>query len=527
MCGPHVALVIVVDDGSTDGTAARAEAAGATVVRHAENRGKGHAVRSGLASILSDSFTHVLLMDGDMQHLPDEAPRLLDAARSTDADLVVGERVFSRHAMPASRYYANRIGSRALSAFMGVRVADTQCGYRVFRTDIVRRMKLRATRLRHRDRDAREAGPSRRPDGARAGLRGLRRGEQAAPRARHDPHLFSRVVLSLPRTPLMSERTAQEPRRWTLHGLNNGWLFRTTVRTVTALPRPVSYAIAQAATWISWRLMTETTAAIADNLRAVFPDETERQLRRRALGTYRAYARDTIDFLRSISSTPEEAALIFDIPERTSTALEGLMAQGRGFILVCGHFGNWEIGSTLMHALRLPLTLVAMTEADDDVNRIRREIRDRLGADTLEVRQSLDTPLQIRRRLAENRAVALLMDRHMGRDRVRGAAPRTARLVPADAGRARAADGGAARALLHRAVRSRALPCRSRRPDLRGRGRRPRRGDRRGRPGICDAARAADPRPARTLVSLLSLLGRAAGRRARRRALTRGRRWIP
>lgn len=216
----------------------------------------------------------------------------------------------------------------------------------------------------------------------------------------------------------MSERTAQETRRWTLHGLNNGWLFRTTVRSVTALPRPVSYAIAEAATWISWRLMTETNAAIADNLRAVFPDETERQLRRRALETYRAYARDTIDFLRSISSTPEEAALIFDIPERTSRTLEGLMAEGRGFILVCGHFGNWEIGSTLMHALRLPLTLVAMTEADDGVNRIRREIRERLGADTLEVRQSLDTPLQIRRRLGENRAVALLMDRHMSRDRV-------------------------------------------------------------------------------------------------------------
>lgn len=142
---PHVDLVLVVDDGSIDGTAALAEAAGATVVRHAANRGKGHAVRSGLASILSDDFTHVLLMDGDMQHLPDEAPRLLDAARSTGADLVVGERVFSRRAMPASRYYANRVGSRALSAFMGVRVADTQCGYRVFRTDIVRRMKLQAT----------------------------------------------------------------------------------------------------------------------------------------------------------------------------------------------------------------------------------------------------------------------------------------------------------------------------------------------------------------------------------------------
>ena len=52
------------------------------------------------------------------------------------------------------------------------------------------------------------------------------------------------------------------------------------------------------------------------------------------------------------------------------------------------------------------------------MNRLRREIRDRLGVDTIEVRQSLDTALQIRRRLADNRVVAMLMDRHLGRDRV-------------------------------------------------------------------------------------------------------------
>ena len=59
-----------------------------------------------------------------------------------------------------------------------------------------------------------------------------------------------------------------------------------------------------------------------------------------------------------------------------------------------------------------------MTEADPTVNRLRREIRDEIGADTIEVRQSIDTPLQIRRRLADNRIVAMLVDRHYGRDRV-------------------------------------------------------------------------------------------------------------
>ena len=97
---------------------------------------------------------------------------------------------------------------------------------------------------------------------------------------------------------------------------------------------------------------------------------------------------------------------------------ETLLAEGRGIILVSGHYGNWEIGSVLMRVLNLPLTIVAMAEANPEVNRRRREMRDRLGADTIEVRKSLDTALQIRRRLGDNRIVAMLMDRHFGRDRV-------------------------------------------------------------------------------------------------------------
>ena len=142
---PHVELVVVVDDGSGDDTAELARRAGAEVISHPQNRGKGQAVRAGLAEILKRDCSHVLMLDGDLQHRPDEAPRLLEAARETGAELVVGERQFRRDDMPASRYHANRIGSRALSGFMGVRLGDTQCGYRVFRTDMVRRMKLRAT----------------------------------------------------------------------------------------------------------------------------------------------------------------------------------------------------------------------------------------------------------------------------------------------------------------------------------------------------------------------------------------------
>src|SRR4029077_2767344 len=99
--------------------------------------------------------------------------------------------------------------------------------------------------------------------------------------------------------------------------------------------------------------------------------------------------------------------------------LLAVLARGQGAILVTGHYGHWEIGSVIMrHVLHLRLTMVAMAEATPEVNRIRHAIREDLGVDTIEVRQSFDTALQIRRRLAENSIVAMLMDRHLGRDRV-------------------------------------------------------------------------------------------------------------
>ena len=141
---PVVDAITVVDDGSTDDTGERARAAGAAVIRQPGKSGKGSAIRAGLQAVLARPCTHVLLIDGDLQHRPDEAPRLIEVARSTGADLVIGERQFDRAAMPASRYHANRIGSRALSAFVGVAVGDTQCGFRLFTARALRGLPLRA-----------------------------------------------------------------------------------------------------------------------------------------------------------------------------------------------------------------------------------------------------------------------------------------------------------------------------------------------------------------------------------------------
>ena len=138
----HVSHVFVVDDGSTDATAARARSAGASVLSHDRNRGKGHAVRTGLTHVLEQPFSHVLLLDADLQHDPAEIPKLIACAQRGPGDFVLAEREFAKDAMPPARFYSNVIGSRILSSFIGAEVTDSQSGFRLIRTDLLRGVAL-------------------------------------------------------------------------------------------------------------------------------------------------------------------------------------------------------------------------------------------------------------------------------------------------------------------------------------------------------------------------------------------------
>jgi hypothetical protein len=86
-----------------------------------------------------------VLLDADLQHDPDEIPKLLERIEQGIGDFVIGEREFSRAAMPAPRFYSNVIGSRILSHLIGASVADSQSGFRVIRTDLLRHVQLTAT----------------------------------------------------------------------------------------------------------------------------------------------------------------------------------------------------------------------------------------------------------------------------------------------------------------------------------------------------------------------------------------------
>lgn len=135
--------VLVVDDGSTDGTGEAARAAGAEVLRLPVNSGKGSAIRAGLPRLLDSVATHIVFADADGQHAAEDLPALLDAAREGDA-FVIGSRMARPEEIPAARYRTNEIGSRILSRMTGFDVEDGQSGYRVIEADLLRGMRLSA-----------------------------------------------------------------------------------------------------------------------------------------------------------------------------------------------------------------------------------------------------------------------------------------------------------------------------------------------------------------------------------------------
>ena len=127
----HLPNVFVVDDGSTDPTATLAVNAGAEVLRLPRNLGKGSALKAGWKLAQQRGYDWALTLDGDGQHLPNDIPALLNHAAATRADLVIGNRMTDARRMPWMRRQANRWMSRCLSRMSGVRLPDSQCGFRL------------------------------------------------------------------------------------------------------------------------------------------------------------------------------------------------------------------------------------------------------------------------------------------------------------------------------------------------------------------------------------------------------------
>jgi glycosyltransferase involved in cell wall biosynthesis len=132
----QLAHVLVVDDGSSDRTGQRARDAGADVIVHDQNRGKGDAIKTGLEHSLE--ATWVILLDSDGQHLPEEIDRFLAAAaRATQPTFLIGNRMNNVTGMPFIRRVVNRYMSRQISRVCKQEIPDTQCGFRMLDRQLI------------------------------------------------------------------------------------------------------------------------------------------------------------------------------------------------------------------------------------------------------------------------------------------------------------------------------------------------------------------------------------------------------
>jgi glycosyltransferase involved in cell wall biosynthesis len=137
--------VVVVDDGSVDGTPGAAALAGAKVVAHRSNLGKGAALNTGFAYATERGVAAAVTLDADGQHDPTEIPHFVDAFRAGRGDIVIGQRRFSQ--MPLIRQMGNRIGTGLLNLAMGHRVPDNQSGYRLLSGAVMRQVRTTSPRF--------------------------------------------------------------------------------------------------------------------------------------------------------------------------------------------------------------------------------------------------------------------------------------------------------------------------------------------------------------------------------------------
>ena len=130
--------VLAIDDGSSDQTAQRAREAGAEVIVHSQNRGKGEAIKTGLGHWLDREVTWAILLDSDGQHLPEEIDRFIaEAASATRPTFFIGNRMNNVAGMPYVRRVVNRYMSRRISRICGQEIPDTQCGFRMLNRQLI------------------------------------------------------------------------------------------------------------------------------------------------------------------------------------------------------------------------------------------------------------------------------------------------------------------------------------------------------------------------------------------------------
>ncbi len=203
-------------------------------------------------------------------------------------------------------------------------------------------------------------------------------------------------------------------RKWVSHGLSNRVVYGGLHYGARWLPMAALNAISVIGNTLAVPFLTRTRAGMRDNFRTALgvPENRANDLARRQ---FFEYGRHTIDVwrLRSESFVPRITTL-----EEDARILAASRRDGRGFLLVTGHVGNWEMGAVTLRRHDLVPAVVGQPELDPNVQEMRRELRERLGVESIDIGSSMATAFKVRAAIDLGRAVALLVDRAYPEDQV-------------------------------------------------------------------------------------------------------------
>lgn len=142
----HADEIIVVDDGSDDGTPELLDGSAIQLIRHATNRGKGASLLDGFRAAVARGAKFVVTLDADGQHRPEDIPKLVQCAGQNPGKIVIGSRMADRASFPNARYQANQIANFWISWASGYLIDDSQSGFRLYPSEFLQRLPARYDR---------------------------------------------------------------------------------------------------------------------------------------------------------------------------------------------------------------------------------------------------------------------------------------------------------------------------------------------------------------------------------------------
>lgn len=204
--------------------------------------------------------------------------------------------------------------------------------------------------------------------------------------------------------------------KWVTHGLSNAFMYRAIAFGCDRFPLPLLRAISVVGNTIGIALLPDTVAGIAENYRIAF-GLGERESRRSARRLFYSYGLTTVDLFR-VRSGGEALAPAITSFEEDDAILRRLLASGRGFLIVSGHVGNWEMGAISLLRHRVKGAIVGQQELDPRVHALRLEVRSLLGVESITIGDTITTALKVREAVGRGVAVAMVADRAYEDDRI-------------------------------------------------------------------------------------------------------------